>query len=226
MKLLFLIADADEFEPLLANLEAVDSTTGKFFGLPCSRFSVSDKEVLVLCTYMGKVNSAFACTLALAKESFDAVFCIGYSGAVFGLRKNDIIAGESCVECDFDLTPIGYLPGEKAKGKKYVFEADEKLLSLAKNTVAGIKTGRLGTGDFFLTDPVKRDYYRETFKISAFDMESGAAASVCDTLRVPFLSVRKISDGADDAASSEYRESLLNTDEAFSDILLSLVKSI
>lgn len=226
MKCLFLIADADEFVPLLAKFKGINVINGDFFGLPSSRFSLFGKEVLVLCTYMGKVNSAFACTLALSKESFDAVFCIGYSGAVSGLNKNDIIAGESCVECDFDLTPIGYMPGEKAKGKKYIFEADERLLNLAKNTVTGIKTGRLGTGDFFLTDPVKRDYYRNTFGISAFDMESGAAASVCDMLCVPFLSVRKISDGADETASSEYRESLLNTDETFSDILLSLVKSI
>ncbi|HOD02321.1 MAG: 5'-methylthioadenosine/S-adenosylhomocysteine nucleosidase [Firmicutes bacterium ADurb.Bin300] len=226
MRYLILIADEDEFKPLVNGLKGIMVKKDLFFNLPYAKFSVSDNEVLVLCTYMGKVNSAFACTLALAKESFDAVFSIGYSGAVSRVLKNDIVAGESCVECDFDLSPIGYKPGEKVKGKKYIFEGDENLLALAKNRIPELKTGRLGTGDFFLTDPVKRDWYREMFEICAFDMESGAAASVCHSLSVPFLAIRKISDDADDTASSEYRESLKNTAGSFSDIVLSLVKSI
>ncbi len=226
MRYLILIADEDEFNPLINGFKDITVEKDLFFNLPCARFSVQENDVLVLCTYMGKVNSALACTLALSKKSFDAVFSIGYSGAVSHVLKNDIIAGESCVECDFDLTPLGYKPGEKVKGKKYVFEGDENLLALAKSRIARLKTGRLGTGDFFLTDPVKRDWYREKFEICAFDMESGAAASVCSFLGVPFLAIRKISDDADDCASSEYRESLKNTTEAFSDIVLSLVKSI
>lgn len=226
MRYLFLIADPDEFNPLLKGLNEVNITRDRFYNLPRASLKISGKQIVILCTYMGKVNSAFACTLALSKEYFDGVFSIGYSGAVSGLSKNDIIAGESYTECDFDLTPIGYEPGEKIKGKKYVFEADENLLNCAKNSIAGIKTGKLGTGDFFLTDTMKRDYYRDTFGIHAFDMETGAAASVCNALSVPFLAIRKISDDADDAASSEYRETLTNTDKTFSDILLSLVKSI
>jgi len=79
MRYLILIADEDEFKPLVNGLKGIMVKKDLFFNLPYAKFSVSDNEVLVLCTYMGKVNSAFACTLALAKESFDAVFSIGYS---------------------------------------------------------------------------------------------------------------------------------------------------
>ena len=226
MKYLFLIADYDEFLPLVNELEKEGLTKGDFYGLPCASFGVNGNEAFILCTYMGKVNSAYAATLALAKKSFDGVISIGYSGAVSSFKKGDIVAGESYVECDFDLTPIGYRPGEKVKGRQYMYNADKSLLQHAQKNIKGIKIGKLGTGDFFLTDEVKREYYKKVFSISAFDMESAAAAAVCAAMDVPYLSIRKISDNADDTASSEYRESLASANEAFSDILLSLVKSI
>ncbi len=226
MKYLFLIADYDEFSPLVNELEKKGLIKGEFYGLPCASLSVNGNETFILCTYMGKVNSAYASTLALAKKSFDGVISIGYSGAVSSFKKGDIVAGESYVECDFDLTPIGYKPGEKVKGRQYIYNADKSLLQHAQKNIKGIKTAKLGTGDFFLTDRVRRDYYKKVFNISAFDMESAAAAAVCAAMAVPYLSIRKISDNADDTASSEYRESLTSADEAFSDIFLSLVKSI
>ncbi len=226
MNYLFLIADYDEFSPLVDELEKKGAVKGDFYGLPSASLSKNNNEFFILCTYIGKVNSAYATTLALSKKSFDGVFSIGYSGAISALIKGDIAAGESYVECDFDLTPIGYKPGEKVKGKPYIYKANAALLQHAKKSIDGIKTVKLGTGDFFLTDPIKRDYYKRLFDISAFDMESAAAASVCAAMSVPFLSIRKISDNADDTASTEYRESLVDANKAFSDIFLSLVKSI
>lgn len=226
MKFLFLIADYDEYSPLIDELTKKGAVKDEFFGLPCASLSLNNNDFFILCTYIGKVNSAYATTLALAKKSFDGVFSIGYSGAVSSLKKGDIAVGISYVECDFDLTQIGYKPGEKVKGNQYIHKADETLLLHAKKSIPEIKMVKLGTGDFFLTDPVLRDYYKKVFDISAFDMESAAAAAVCAAMSVPYLSIRKISDNADDTASSEYRESLVNDDKAFSDIFLSLVKSI
>ncbi len=226
MKLLVLIADPDEFRPLVGALKTYGAKEEVFCSLPSASCLVGNHKLFLLCSYIGKVNAACACALALAREGFDGVLNIGYSGAVSGLLKNDVVAGTSYTECDFDLTPIGYLPGEKLKGKPYIFEAHKTLLAAAEKSIPGIKTGKLGTGDFFLTDPVKRERYRELFEICAFDMESGAIASVCHTLDVPFLSIRKISDDADDTASSAYREALGSAEKALSDILLPLVKSI
>ena len=84
----------------------------------------------------------------------------------------------------------------------------------------------MGTGDFFLTDKERRDRYKELFNISAFDMESGALAAVCYLLKVPFVSIRKISDSADDVGVEDYTTSVKTDITAFSDIVLSVLNKL
>ena len=224
MNCLILIADPDEYAPFIAQLEHLGVTSSRLRVFPCSHFKYKG-ECTVVCTYIGKVNSAVACCAALSSQDYDAVISLGYSGAVTGLMKGDYAAGKTYTECDFDLTPIGYAPGEKIKGEPFVHPADSRLLQAAL-TIPGIKTASFGTGDFFLTDKALRDRYKQQFGIGAFDMETGAIANVCSMFGVPFVAVRKISDNADDAASSEYGNIIAKREKAFSDILTSLLDAL
>ena len=68
--------------------------------------------------------------------------------------------------------------------------------------------------------------YKKLFNINAFDMESGALGAVCYLLGVPFVSIRKISDNADDVSVSEYSDSLASDVTAFSDIILKVLEKL
>ena len=225
MKYLILVADPDEYAPFTARLAQLNPVSSALHSFPCTSFDYKSHSCTAVCTYIGKVNAAAACCTALCSADFDAVINLGYSGAVSGLLKGDIVAGESYVECDFDLTPIGYAPGEKTKNRPFVNQADSRLLQAAQR-IPGIKTVKLGTGDFFLTNKVLRDKYRELFDISAFDMETGAIANACAVFGKPFLSVRKISDNADDTASSDYSTALVRDEKPFGDILIALLDEL
>ena len=166
---------------------------------------------------IGKVNASSAASFLIADDKVNVMLNAGLSGAVKGLRREDIVAGSSYVEADFDLTPIGLKPGEKP-GQDYIYNADEKLLSLVTE-IDGIHTGRLGSGDLFLTDKEKKKRYLELFDICSFDMETAAIASVCHKANVPFLSVRKISDNADDTADNDYAEMNDKAESSLTDIL-------
>lgn len=144
--------------------------------------------------------------------------------AISGLKRNDFVAGESFVECDFDLTPIGYKYGAKPQ-KTYVYKADKELLTLAKE--AGVeKSGKFGCGDIFLADREKKEFFKETFGICEFDMETGAIASVCHECNIPLLSIRKISDTADDISSENYREMNDRAEGDLADILERIIEKI
>ena len=70
------------------------------------------------------------------------------------------------------------------------------------------------------------DRLKELFSISAFDMESGALGAVCYLLNVPFVSIRKISDSADDVGVEDYTNSVSTDVTAFSDIVLRVLEKI
>ncbi len=219
MKILVLIADIDEYRPCKSSLGKLVQGEYKIAHMPAFDFEYNTHKCTAVCFGIGKVNAAMGAALALKSGDFDAVLNTGWSGAVSGVYKGDIIVSDSCVECDFDLTPIGRLPGQKPGQEDYIYNCDN-ILYRAAISVEGFKHGRLGTGDFFLTDKARRDKYKDIFDICAFDMESGALAAVCYRLNIPFVSVRKISDNADDVGVDDYTTSLTADTAAFSDILI------
>lgn len=221
-------ADSMEYLPFTKYAEEKGSVSSSRRGNKATEVTLTEgdrslKIVAVECG-IGKVNAASCVSFLISDDNADFILNAGLSGAVSGLVREDFVAGETYTECDFDLTPIGYALGVKPD-QEYVYKADEKLLSLVTES-KGIKKGKLGTGDIFLADPVKKDFFKETFGICAFDMESAAIASVCHKANVPMLSLRKISDDAGDAAGDSYREMNDRAEDSLTMVLDSLFKRI
>ena len=214
----FIFADDMEFKPFLDYATArggqiIEKNGNSFVHLVYENIEIYARE-----SGIGKVNAALAALELYFNFHVDAIMSAGLSGAISGLRKGDVVAGDSYVECDFDLRAFGYPLGKKPAGQ-YIYAADETLLKSAMH-IEGMQTGRLGTGDFFLTDTDKKNEYKNEFKINAFDMESAAIAAACDKYKLPFLSVRKISDDADDEALESYREMNNLCEETLTEILI------
>ncbi len=204
MKIGFVIADENEFYPFLDFARENSAKEFRKRNRDYIEFSYAGKEIVAVKAGIGKVNGATSAAFLIADEKVDAIMSFGLSGAISGLCKNDIVAGTSYTECDFDLTAIGYPLGKKPQDV-YVYEADKTLLEAALK-VEGMKTAACGCGDLFLADKDRKNLYKETFNINEFDMETGAEASVCHDAGVPFLAIRQISDTADDTAAASYRE--------------------
>ncbi|MBQ7004943.1 MAG: 5'-methylthioadenosine/S-adenosylhomocysteine nucleosidase [Clostridia bacterium] len=219
-------ADSMEYAPFIDWAKTQTGIKeGKLFGNDCVELTVEKygrkMRIVGVKSGIGKVNAAAATAYLIASEKADIILNAGLSGAVSGLKREDMVAGESYIECDFDLTAIGYGPGEKCDGQKSLLEADGRLLSYALQS-EGIKKAPCGTGDIFLSDPVKKEFFKKTFSISSFDMETGAIASVCDKAGVPMLSLRKISDDADDSSVEDYREMNNRKESCLTELLVSI----
>lgn len=220
----FIFADDCEFKPfsdyaLARNGEIVATTPQNVI-----KIELSDKIVYGIESGIGKVNSALSAFELIKTYKVDYILSAGLSGAISGLHREDIVAGTSYVECDFDLRAFGYDLGKKPDGCRF-YEADKNLLSAAKK-VTGMKFGALGTGDFFLNEVTKKNEYRDEFSINAFDMESGAIAATCYKYQIPFMSVRKISDDADDTAFDTYREMNNLCEETLTEILMEVISYV
>ncbi len=223
-KIGFIFADEMEFKPFTEIALADGGAMLSKRPLNTIRYETENAEIIAVESGIGKVNAAFAATYLIMDHQVDAILTAGLSGAIQHFRKGDVVFGTSYVECDFDLTIFDFQPGEKP-GEPRVRTASEELLAAVK-TIDGLLPARLGTGDFFLADPVKKEAYKNEFDIEAFDMETAAEASVCDRLETPFLAIRKISDDADDSASDSYRALNDLAEKALSEVLLELVKAL
>ncbi len=223
------IADEMEFKPFVEWSQGQNERKeDTLFGYESLCFSLAKQErelqiKAVLCG-IGKVNAATASAF-LAAQGIDIMLNIGLSGGISNVRRGDLVAGTQYLEADFDLTPLGYALGEKP-GQIFRYDADARLLKAAKKACPGLKSGILGCGDFFLSDPEKKSTYYKAFDLTAFDMETGAIGSVCCRAGIPYLSIRKISDDAAEQSVDEYTEMNNLAESSLVDILRDLLDQV
>lgn len=202
------IADKDEYVHI-----------DKFIGKDASAFEIQgifghtadikanghDIRVRTVCSGIGKVNAAVAATLLA--DGCDLLISAGLSGGFGDAKKHDIVLGTKFYEHDFDLTAIGYKPAQKP-GDNEPIEAARELNDDILKKFPFVKSGVFVTGDSFVSSKEKHDFLKDAFNPVACDMESAAVGYVAQRFDIPFVSVRMVSDGADDDSAATYTDTL------------------
>ncbi len=70
----------------------------------------------------------------------------------------------------------------------------------------GVYTGRVVSGDQFISDSKKKEWLIKTFDGYCTEMEGAAIAQAAYLNKIPFLIIRAISDKADHSAEMDYTE--------------------
>ncbi len=218
------VADIDEFLPLLDAVKAYGAENFDYYGRQGVRFFINDFEILCVHCGIGKVNAATA-TMYLISNGAQAVLNYGLSGGVSGVRRGEIVLPDSFLEHDFDLTTIGYKPCEKP-GQKYIYKADEYISKCIIKALGDVCRGTAVCGDRFICCSDDRDFLSKTFAATSCDMETAAIASVCDMANIPFASIRRISDDAGEAALDSYREMNVNEGDTLSSVFIKCLLSV
>ncbi|HWT26616.1 MAG TPA: 5'-methylthioadenosine/adenosylhomocysteine nucleosidase, partial [Mobilitalea sp.] len=175
--------------------------------------SINGKQLVVVQSGIGKVNAAI-CTQILADLfHIEAVINTGVAGSLRNeIDIADIVLSTDALQHDMDATGFGYDPGVIPRMDSSIFKADQKLIELAKQVCreelpeVGIHTGRVVSGDQFISDSGKKDWLVSSFNGYCTEMEGAAIAHAAYLNNIPFLIVRAISDKADHSAEMTYSE--------------------
>ena len=111
-----------------------------------------------------------------------------------------------------DLSPLGMPLGETPMDPIKAFIPAYKL-------VTNLQKGICGTGDAFEVGPPK-------LECDLVDMEAYAIAKVCHIHKVPFVSIKYITDGSDHNAHNDWRENLKPASKALFEIYQKLISEI
>ena len=171
------------------------------------------KPTVVVKSGIGKVNAA-VCTQILADVfRVNAIINTGIAGSLQAkIDIGDIVLSKDALQHDMDATGFGYPVGQIPQMEEFSFPADETLRNLALkcckevNPDIGVFTGRIVSGDQFISDRVKKDWIAENFGGYCTEMEGAAIAQAAYLNHVPFLIIRAISDKADNSATMDYSE--------------------
>ena len=180
-------------------------------GMEFYQGQILGKEVVVVKCGIGKVNAAI-CTQALVDYfNVDAVVNTGVAGALNNdIDICDIVVSTAALEHDMDVTALGYDKGIIPDMETSVFQADRKLIELAKTSAGGaglsvkVFEGKVLSGDQFIGTHDEKNHLREVFHGDCAEMEGAAIAHAAFLNGIPYLVIRAISDKADGGAHMDY----------------------
>ena len=160
------------------------------------------KLVLERCG-MGKVNAAVVATELIAREHPDLLISTGVAGST----SHSVHTGDFVVSREIVFHDAWYGEGNQygqVQGLPARFSAPEEYVQ--KAAALGAIPGLIASGDKFIEDSKDVEFILGHFPDAlAVDMESGALAQTCYLKGVPFVSLRLISDGNDDAHMEAYK---------------------
>ncbi|MDF2876919.1 MAG: nucleosidase [Clostridia bacterium] len=175
--------------------------------------TMNDKELVVVRCGIGKVNAAVCTQILIDRFEVDCIINTGVAGGLHpDINIGDIVISSDTVEHDMDASAVGNPRGEIPRMNKTYFEADEKLVAVAKAAAQNLEgdhkvvIGRVASGDQFISSiKVKEDIY-STFTAYCAEMEGAAIAHTCYLNQIPFVIIRAISDKADHSADVNFEE--------------------
>lgn len=181
-----------ELKNLLDNVKESEADGIKFI-----TGDLGDKEIILMESGIGKVCAAVKATELINLFKPDCVINSGVAGGVGDeVEQMDVVAGVETVYNDvwcLDPNQFGQVQGFPAR-----FGGAEILLGkLIEENNCGVKVhkGLICSGDKFIAGVDEAQAIRKLFDDAlAVDMESCAVAQVCHMKKVPFLSLRIISD--------------------------------
>ena len=159
----------------------------------------------ILYTGVGKVNATYELTRYLteqwdthrSREGFpELIINYGTAGSR-KIKKGQLVDCTKFIQRDMDVTGMGFMKGQTPFENEVPMILDYDHVEF--NPIG--KKLRCGTGDNFVQDDI--DNYSDVF-----DMEAYALAKVCFHFKIPFISFKYITDGADEQAHEDWEKNL------------------
>ena len=169
------------------------------------------KDVVIVRSGIGKVNAAVCAEILAGIFHVDALINTGIAGSLNAkIDIGDIVISSDVLHHDMDATGFGYPVGQIPRMDVLSFTADDTLIQLAKKVCEQVNpeihthTGRIVSGDQFISDKSVKEKIIANFEGYCTEMEGAAIAQTAYLNQIPFVILRAISDKADDSATVDY----------------------
>ena len=175
------------------------NNTSELQGYKFYEGTISGKDIVLMQSGIGKVNSTLSTTLLFTNYDVDYVINVGSAGGL-NLSQNvgDIVISDAVAHHDVDVTAFGRAWGE-VPGMPLFFKPDEYLCSKVKDIIEQNEytchTGLIVSGDQFICKSEQVDTIQSHFKgAMCAEMEAASIAQVCHVFNKKFIILRSLSD--------------------------------
>lgn len=155
-----------------------------------------DENIIAYAGGVGKVNAAMSAQLFIDRYQPDWILNAGVAGSFLDVPIGTVVLADCFVQHDVDTSPMGDPVGMVSTVNKLEFPTDgvAELTAILKGLGVEHLTGKVATGEVFMTKGRRCDWVAETFHPTLCEMEGGAIAQVCLRNGVKFSALKSVSD--------------------------------
>ena len=224
MKFGIVCAGDEELAPFLSMMDhckVIEKARLKFY-----EGQIDGTEIVALFSGVCKVNAAIASQILIDIFDVNAIINSGTAGGMDPRLKifDTVISTEVCYHDVAQDILTEFHPWMKS----VFFEADQKLIELSKAAVEKTKFpgkvfwGRMVTGESFITEE-GRQKINDEFAPLTVDMETASIAHVCYVNHIPFISVRCVTDTAEESGVSNFEENCAKASAIAKNIVVAIL---
>lgn len=187
--------------------------------------TLNGKNIINVCCGVGKVNSAICTQMLIDNFKVDCIINTGVAG---GMNDNvkicDMVISNEVLAHDVNLTFL-----EKYPPYCSAFKSDIKLIEYAVKSCEKFKykyfIGRIVSGEQFISDKTTKEDIQSRLNPYAVDMESASIGHCAYVNGVSSISIRCISDNADDNGTMSFDEFEKISAKCVANVVLDIINS-
>lgn len=205
------VAMDQEMELLLSNLNKKDFQK-KEDVFTKYEFDINDRKIVAVVSGVGKIKASGATEHILSNYEISKVLNFGMAGGIDkSVEIGEIVNIIKSFDYDEDLSAFGH---------------DKVVRDLIEMDDFDYKKGICVSGDKFLNDTEESKNVNKDYKALCYEMELSAISMICNMHNVPIISLKYISDKADENAEFDFYESLKAATKSFSKFLINVINDL
>ncbi len=183
-----------------------DAVVKNYAGYDFYICTYKDKLIINACSGIAKVNAALCTQVMIDKFDVDAIINTGVAGGMDRkVKVCDIVISDAVCSHDLELRLLENYPPFHS-----IYEADKALMDAVEKVCSEknipCHVGRVVSGEAFISDNAVKQDICDRLNPLAVDMETAAVGQCAYRNGIPFVSVRCISDNADDEGEMSFDE--------------------
>ena len=227
MKIGIITAMAGETTPLY---QKMGNATGEInvAGVTISKFDIDGNEIFLVRSGVGEIRAAMTFQLLVDRFDVDVVLNFGFVGSLDNrFDIGDIVLAEKIVHYQFDTSAIDNVPAGQYDGNDSIyFTADKALIEKVQNELPHkLPEVIVASGDKFVASKEDKEYLR-TLGAQICEMECAGLVIASQRNNVPLLSIKVISDKADESADISFAEVVRKGLTRYEQIFPSVLKAV
>lgn len=206
MRIGIVTAMASETLPIyqkLGNVTAQSTISGVYI----RKIEIDGNTVYLATSGVGEIRAALAAQLLKDLFDVEAMLNFGFVGALDpALRVGELVLVDRVCHYQFDTSAIdGTMPGQYPECNDRFFRLDGSLIDRVLEAVGKpMRVVAAASGDVFVADGKTKRVLHKDFGCGICEMELAGLAIACQRNRIPLLSVKVVSDRADEGATESF----------------------